>query len=142
MDSKHLPTLGSFHLICSFSTAGNPVQTLMELLDLLKKQCQHCFRGFLAATPRLHPCNIIMIRPGESQQSHEVVLCSCNVGVRQPGIQRGRSEATQQLTDFLWPGQTKFTTLQMLIVLFFSWLLSYRCFYLLWLDSRTKPNVY
>lgn len=59
------------------------------------------FKRLFGSDSRLHPCNIIMIRFGKSQQSHKVVLCWCNVGVRQPGIQRGRNEATQQLTDFL-----------------------------------------
>lgn len=140
MDSKHLPSLGSFHLICSFCQAGLAPDS-EGIIGSAEETRPTLFQRLWAATPRLHPCNIIMIRPGESQQSHELVLCSCNVGVRQPGIQRGRSEAAQQLTDFLWPGQTKFTTLQTLIVLFFARLLSCRCFYSLWLDSRTKPNV-
>lgn len=105
-------------------------------MDLREKQCQLCLSCFLAPTPDLHPCDVIVIRSGKTQQSHKVVLC--NVGLRRPGIQRGRNEATQQLTDFLSPGQTKFTTQQMSIVLFSVGF----CLPGASICSRTNPNVY
>lgn len=93
------------------------------------------FKRLFGSNSRLHPCDIIVIRSDKTQQSHKVVLC--NVGLRRPGIQRGRNEATQ-LTDFLSPGQTKFTTQQMSIVLFSVGF----CLPGASICSRTNPNVY
>lgn len=109
------PLKAYFTLFAVFGRAENPDSD--GIIGSAQETKPTLFKRLFGSNSRLHPCNIIMIRFGKSQQSHKVVLCWCNVGVRQPGIQRGRNEATQQLTDFLWPGQTKFTTQQMLIVL-------------------------
>lgn len=114
-----VPTFSSFHLICSFWQGPTAGPDSDGIIGSAQETMPTLFKRLFGSGSRLHPCNIIMIRPGQGQQSHKVVLCSCNVGVRQPGIQRGRNGATQQLADFLLPGQTKFTALQMLIVLFF-----------------------
>lgn len=70
-------------------------------------QCQHCFSRSVAPTLDFTLFGSIVIRTSWSQKSHKVVLCSCNVGFRQAGIQCNRSEATQQPTDFLSVGQTE-----------------------------------
>lgn len=62
------------------------------------------------------------------------VFMYSNMGVRRAGIQRCTTEATQQPTDFLSPGQREFTTLQMLavfclpgVVFFLSYVWLQRC---------------
>lgn len=79
------------------------IESVQDTMPTLFQQIRGCeFLGFTLFSSSA-------IRPSRSQPSHKVVLCSCNVGLRPAGIQRCRSEATQQPADFLSPGQTEFT---------------------------------
>lgn len=83
---------------------GSPVQTLTSLLLLneFAAQCQHCFVEAMALHLVLSLFRNILIRSRGSQNSHKVVLFSCNVGNRQAGMQCNRSSghAATPLTSF------------------------------------------
>lgn len=93
----------------------SPDSDVISLIESIKDTMANSVPADLPSD--ITPCNSIVIRSSRSQNSHNVVLCSCDVGVRQPGIQLCTSEAVQQPTDFLSPGQREFTTLHMLAVL-------------------------
>lgn len=76
----------------------SPDPDVISLIESVPDTMQLCFSRSMAPTSDMSG---VVIRLSRSQKSHEVVLCSCNVGARQAGIQRSRSRATQQPADFL-----------------------------------------
>lgn len=79
----------------------SPDTDVIYLIESVHTQCQQCFIRSVAPTADFTLFRSIVIRPERSHNSYKVVLCSCNFGV----------------IDFLSPGQTEFTSLQMLILL-------------------------
>jgi len=93
------------------SRKPRPDTDVISLIESVRDTMQLCFSRSVAPTSDF---SSVVIRLTGSQKSHGVVLCSCNVGARQAGIQRSRSRATHQPADFLSPGQMECNTQQML----------------------------